>query len=338
MDECFNAIKKAGFEVRPAKMDDLPLAVPMFNAAEKELSGTGDWTVERYHKEWIENGIDLENSTRMVLSPGGQPVGCVELWDLNNPPIRPWIWGRVHPQWQGRGIGSAMLEWALTTSRRVLERLPEDARMAPQVAAPSHHKPSIELFESFGMNLCRYSWRMVIQLELLVPDPQWPEGITVRTLRFPEDLEAVFLAQEDAFQEHWGFVKSSFEDAFPRWKKYTFEAEGLKPELWFLAMDGNTIAGTINSQERSNLDAEMGYIPTLAVRKPYRRRGLGQALLQYAFRALQDRGVTRIGLDVDAKNKTGATRLYQRVGMHIDREILHYELELRPGRELAVTD
>jgi len=82
----------------------------------------------------------------------------------------------------------------------------------------------------------------------------------------------------------------------------------------------------------------MGYIPTLAVLKPFRRRGLGQALLQQSFQALQERGVQRVGLDVDAKNNTGANRLYQRVGMHVDQEIMHYEIELRPGRELAVVE
>jgi len=82
----------------------------------------------------------------------------------------------------------------------------------------------------------------------------------------------------------------------------------------------------------------LNYIPTLAVLKPFRRRGLGQALLQHAFQALQERGVQRVGMDVDAKNKTGANRLYPRVGMHVDQEIMHYEIELRPGRELAVVE
>ena len=188
------------------------------------------------------------------------------------------------------------------------------------------------------MSVCRYTWRMVRGLEAPVPEPRFPPGVHVRTLRYPDDLEAVFRAQEEAFSEHWGFVQSPFEEAFPRWKRYVFEALELKPELWFLALDGETIAGFINAQERSDLDAEMGYIPTLAVRKPYRRQGLGQALLQQAFRALQARGVGRVSLHVDAKNKTGATRLYERVGMHVDEEILLYEIELRPGRELSVVD
>ena len=188
------------------------------------------------------------------------------------------------------------------------------------------------------MSVFRYSWRMAAGLDMQVPEPQWPQGIQVRTLRYPEDLEAVFLAQDEAFSENWGYIQGSFEENFPRWKSYTFDAQKLEPELWFLAMDGETIAGSINSQERSDLIADMGWIPTLSVHKAYRRRGLGQALLQHTFRALQDRGVKRVGLAVDAKNKTGATRLYQRVGMHVEHEMLHYEIELRPGRELAVTD
>jgi len=231
-----------------------------------------------------------------------------------------------------------MLEWALETSHRALERLPEDVRLAPIVAAPSHHAPSILLFEGAGMTVRRYSWRMVTDLDTPVLEPQWPQGIQVRTLRYPDDVEAVYRAQDEAFNENWGYIESPFEESFPRWKSYVFEAQGLKPELWFLAMDGDEIAGFINSQERSDLNADSGWIPTLAVRKPYRRRGLGQALLQHAFQALQDTGVKRVGLGVDAKNETGATRLYERVGMHVEEENVSYEIELRPGRELAVVD
>jgi mycothiol synthase len=335
MEEAFKKLIEAGYQVRPASLQDLPQAVPMFNAAEAELTGAGGWTVERYRQEWQQTGIDLDASTRLVFEPAGLVVGCVELWDHFNPPARPWIWGRVHPQWQGRGISSAMLTWAFNTCYRALERLPEDARLAPQVAAPAHYKPSIELFEGSGMSLCRYTWRMVTDLETPVPEPQCPPGLQIRTLRYPEDLEAIYRVQDEAFQGHWGYIQRPFEEGFQRWKRYVFDAQGLKPELWFVAVEGERIIGFINSKERHDVIADMGYIPTLAVLKPFRRRGLGQALLQHAFQALQERGVQRVGLDVDAKNKTGATRLYQRVGMHVDQENVHYEIELRPGRELA---
>ena len=46
--------------------------------------------------------------------------------------------------------------------------------------------------------------------------------------------------------------------------------------------------------------------------------------------------MTRIGLGVDASNPTGATRLYEKVGMKVAVEDVIYEKELRPGREISV--
>lgn len=337
-NNAFEDLIASGFSVRPAKIEDLKKAVPMFNAAEAELNGSGSWTVERYTEEWRQTGIDLDSSTRLVIEPGGAVVGCVELWDMFNPPVRPWIWGRVHPDWQGRGIGSALLKWALDTSHRALKRLSDDVRLAPHTAAPAHHKASIGLFESFGMQVTRYTWRMVKDLDTETAEPQWPAGIQVRNLRYPVDIRLVYEVEDEAFQEHWGYIKGDQEENFARWKSYTFEAKKMDPKLWFLALDGEKIVGTINAQQASDLDPDMGWIETLGVLKPYRHKGLGQALLQRAFQALERSGVRKVGLGVDAKNKTGATRLYERVGMRPDQETVHYEIELRPGRELAVVE
>jgi mycothiol synthase len=338
MEEFFRQLIADGYQVRPASFDDLPQVVAMFNAAEVERTGAGDWSIEFIRQNWGDPGFELATSTRLVAAPDGSIVGLVELWDDIDPPATPWIGLRVHPQWHSAGIGCALVAWVLETSKRALDRLPADARLAPKIAAPATHRPSIELFDSMGMTPCRYSWRMLIDLQEAVPEPQWPAGIQVRTLRYPEDLEATYRAEQEAFEEHWGYVKSSFEEGFKQWKNQRFEASGLKPELWFLALEGDQIAGQINCMERAPMDAAKGWIHTLGVRKAYRRRGIGQALLLHTFRALQQQGVPAAYLFVDAANKTGATRLYQRVGMRVELEITYYELELRPGRELAVVD
>ena len=317
MEESFGQLAAAGYQVRPATYADLPQIVALFNVTEFQLTGAGDCTVERYGDHWRQTGIDVEASVRVVMAPDECIVGCVELWDHRDPPVRPYVWGRVHPQWQGRGIGSAMLGWALTTSLRALDRLPADARLAVQAEAPSGHRPSIELFESMGMTACHYFWQMITDLDRSIPEPEWPAGLHVRTLRYPEDLEAAFIAEEDAFREHWGYVERPFAEAFERWKKYRFGAVKLKPELWFLALDGDEIAGQINSQERDDLDARMGWIGALSVRKAYRRRGLGQALLLHTFRELQARGVPRVGL---GRGRHQQDRRYTALpaGRHVD--------------------
>jgi ribosomal protein S18 acetylase RimI-like enzyme len=81
----------------------------------------------------------------------------------------------------------------------------------------------------------------------------------------------------------------------------------------------------------------MGWVATLGVRRPWRKRGLGLALLEHSFVELQRRGSRRVGLGVDAQNITGATRLYEKAGMQPDLAWtnLAYEKELRSGVELS---
>jgi ribosomal protein S18 acetylase RimI-like enzyme len=78
----------------------------------------------------------------------------------------------------------------------------------------------------------------------------------------------------------------------------------------------------------------LGWVGTLGVRCPWRKKGLGLALLQHSFDEFYKRGRSTIGLGVDASNPTGATRLYQRAGMYIASEFLTFEKELRPGKEV----
>ena len=77
----------------------------------------------------------------------------------------------------------------------------------------------------------------------------------------------------------------------------------------------------------------LGWVGTLGVRPPWRKHGLGMALLKHSFAELYQRGYSTIGLTVDASNPTGATRLYERAGMHIASQFIVYEKEYRPGRE-----
>jgi len=73
------------------------------------------------------------------------------------------------------------------------------------------------------------------------------------------------------------------------------------------------------------------------VERPWRRRGVGMALLPHTFRALASRGKRRVtllvdaGADPDAGNPGGATRMYEKAGMHVQRQSLFFEKELRAG-------
>ena len=63
----------------------------------------------------------------------------------------------------------------------------------------------------------------------------------------------------------------------------------------------------------------------LGVLRSHRRRGIGEALLRYAFVEFKGRGFERVGLGVDAESPTGAVALYERAGMHVARTSVQLE-------------
>jgi ribosomal protein S18 acetylase RimI-like enzyme len=60
------------------------------------------------------------------------------------------------------------------------------------------------------------------------------------------------------------------------------------------------------------------------------------ALLRHSFNEFYRRGKRKVGLGVDTQNLTGAVRLYEKAGMHVDQVFETYEKELRPGTEISV--
>jgi ribosomal protein S18 acetylase RimI-like enzyme len=79
----------------------------------------------------------------------------------------------------------------------------------------------------------------------------------------------------------------------------------------------------------------MAWVHSLGVKRPWRRQGIALAMLRHTFGEFYRRGIHKVGLGVDGQSLTGATRLYEKAGMHPVYEETLYEKELRPGVELA---
>jgi len=321
------------YTLRPATLDDLPEAVAMFNACSRETSGKDEFDLEDYRNEWSDPSIDLAADTRVAQAPDGAIVGCIEVW--NTPPYTfCWIWGRVHPAFRGQGIGTALMDWAEDRAHIALERAPAGTRIVLEASAISSHQPAIELLSERGYSARRTRLSMARALDGQLPAPLWPAGISVHTMQPNQALE-LYRAKNEAFRDHWGHVEPPEQEGFATWLHRRINDSSYDPTLWFLALDGDQIAGFSLCQLRTGEDPANAWINSLGVRRPWRRRGVAKALLYHSFNELRWRGQARIGLDVDAQNLTGARRLYEQAGMHEIRQTLFLEKELRPGADLA---
>ena len=144
-----------------------------------------------------------------------------------------------------------------------------------------------------------------------------------RGLREGSDDDAVIALLNTAFSED-PFLHDVSQSNF---REFFLRARGFDATLWLLAWDGEQLAGFALVYPEHGGDITLGWVGTLGIGKPWRRRGLGEALLRTAFHRLHERGLRRVGLGVDAENATGALRLYERVGMHVVRQADNWTLE-----------
>ncbi len=219
----------------------------------------------------------------------------------------------THPDFRGRGVGTLLLDRA---ERRAFEA----GTPALRVAVAAGDAAAKELLANRGFGYIRSFYRMSIELDEPPPPPRWPQGFTVAILQ-PGEERLVHETVEEAFTDHWDNVARSFEE----WSALV----RLDPPLCFLVRneDDTAVAAELCREERFGV----GWVDVLGVRQAWRRHGLGEALLRLAFCELYDRGRRRIGLGVDSSNPTGATRLYERVGMRAASQEDLYEKPLQPA-------
>ena len=325
-----------GFILRSATMDDIPICVELFNIWAKKEMGHPELTAEELRTEWSSDEFIPEEDTRIVFAPDGTLIAYVEVWTRNDPPVKPWIWARVHPDYYGLGLGTELTQWAEHFSLRVLDILPPDLRVTNELGIDSRAKEAHKLFKNLGYNHIRSFYQMRIKMDSQPTAPRFPDGLILKPFDIERDLEAVYRAEVVSFKDHYGVVEEPFETGFPRFRHYMTKTENYDPTLWFILWDGDEIAGINICRPRSFEDDDMGWVSTLAVRRAWRKRGLGLALLQHSFVEFYKRGKRTVGLGVDADSLTGALRLYEKAGMSIYSQFDKYEKEIRAGKEISV--
>lgn len=327
----------AGYIARRGRIDDYSITFDLLNAHSQHLNNCNDLNdPELIRLDWLNEGFNPETDLLMIFAPDHSLAAFVECWLNQEPPVHPWIFGRVHPNHWGRGIGSHILTWAEDRAYFALEKCEPNLRVAPRSGAEAHNKAGLDLFEGLGWKHSRSFYRMVTDLDSAPEVTTFPEEITVRPYDPETETEEVYRTFVDTFKDHFGFMEQPFEKGFAEFKHNLIEEPGYDPRFWFVAMAGDEMAAICLCRREDPEDAEAGWVSELGVRRAWRKRGLGYALLKHSFAAFHADGKKRAGLGVDADSLTGALKLYERAGMRVQRQFNQYEKEFRPGREISV--
>jgi mycothiol synthase len=321
-------ILSANVVIRAPREDELETICQMLNTCDQVDCGMPDSPLDQLRGEWREEHFHPETDAWVAVAPGERIIAYATV----NPSylfvrLRSNI--RVHPDYRGQGIGSYLLSLAEKRAREFVALAPPEARVVLQTWHHGRNEAAKQLIEAAGFICNRHTWVMRIDLSEEPVAPQWPAGIVLRPFVPERDARAVFQATDEAFSDHWGHLPGNFEHWY---QHHIANQDDFDPALWFIAMDGDQVAGVA----LCSYYLDNGLVDTLGVRRPWRRSGLGMALLRHAFGEFYRRGTHTIDLGVDSQNLTGATRLYERAGMHILMSYDQYEKELRAGVDRSV--
>jgi len=242
--------------------------------------------------DWSRPAFDVGSSTVGVLD-GDRLVAYAEVG----------LGGRgdaaVHPDFRGRGIGTALALWMQDNAR---------SKGVAEIGMPVPlGSPGDRLLEALGYRVRWESWGLELPAGADVPERSLPEGYAVRAAD-PAEYEQCWTVQEDAFLEWSVRDREPYED----WLAQITGRPGFEPWNLRVVVDQ---AGRVASFAWVQLgeDGVSAYIARLATRKDQRGRGLAQALLVDAFAVARAHGATRSELSTDSR--TGALGLYEKVGM-----------------------
>lgn len=237
---------------------------------------------------------------------------------------RIFLWGEVHPQHRGKGLGSFLMDWGEKRTREIFSELPDNLPKVIRIGVLDTLKDRRALYEKHGMKPVRYFYRMRRELSLAIPEAKLPEGIQL--VRWTPELDEMTLnVFNESFLDHWGFEPLPLEI----WKKWFSSHTEFLKDCTFLAMDGDTAVSIcvckVRLAENEKTGKKEAWIQDVGTLRPYRGKGIASALMCAAMHCFREKGYETAVLGVDVENPTGALRIYERLGFQGAYKSIAYE-------------
>ena len=269
---------------------------------------------------WLRNASDQFDAKRDValVEVDGEVVAYVDRqWVDTTDGLREYrIGGVVLPEWRHQGIGAQLLKENELRQRELAASHVTDRPKVLGAWNNDRQEAATKLLRVNGYEQVRWFFDMERDLAEPIPDVELPEGLEIRPITM-DNVRQVWKADVEAFQDHWGGFDSS-EASLQRW----LESDSFDPSLWAIAWDGQEVAGGvingIHPVENEAIGRQRGWLHSVFTRRPWRKRGLANALIAHSLRLLKERGMDYGVLGVDADNPTGALGLYERNGFKVE--------------------
>ncbi|HMJ77398.1 MAG TPA: GNAT family N-acetyltransferase [Iamia sp.] len=300
---------------RPIEDHDLEAVVTAVDAASDADGLEERFSVDELVARLDAPGVERATDSRLGLGPGGD-VRAWGLVETRGEPVeldRVWVWGGVHPDHRGRGLGRELLAWQVDRAGAVHRTTWPDRPGVAEATAPGGSSGHERLFARMGFSVLRWWLDLGQPLADLPPAPDPPDGL--RFMPYAEvDDEAVRLAFNASWADHWGSRERDQEG----WAKEMAGSSVFRPDLSSVAVAGDEVVALLLSERYPQDDEVRGHaeawIGTLGTVREWRGRGVASGLIVRALHAYRAEGLDHAMIGVDADSLTGAAALYRGLG------------------------
>ena len=298
------------YSVRPPRFSDLESVYNLIAQQNTFDYGNAMITLEDLSKKW--QGLNLEDDA-CIAYLDNEPAGYAELLEGDSPYI--YIADRLNIDLAFQLL--MILEGKVSSQKK--------GKVNLFTRVSEKNRTLLQLFASNGYHSNLSFLIMEVTLDEPPPPPLWADGISVRTFVKGQDEESTYRADEEVAEDKAYHDRLSYE----AWvKRMRMDTEAFDPSLWFLACEGRSaeIAGVaLNLYDQQS---NTGWVDHLSVRRAWRNRGIGKALLLHSLAEFYWRNIRHVKLSLDSKSLTHTPRLYESVGMKTVQQYHIYRKEM----------
>ena len=290
-----------GIELTDGDGPDVDLALAVVRADDATVLDEVDETRESV-RMMLTSPDAIRSEHRLVLAPDGEAAGLLAM-EREGDSDRVFFDAYALPKYKAKML-PGLIDLALEAAPRIA---PGEIRSAGHAG----DELLMQALTSAGFTFRRRFWRMRILLDgYPIDEPEAPLGVTKSVASSENDRRLLHSVHTSAFADHFEPVTYTYEN----WFAWSDGRRDARPDLrWIAWRDGEVVAECTADDSR----AEFGqsYVRTLSVLPVARGLGIARWLLRSQFAQAAREGRRAVMLTVDSESPTGATRLYESVGM-----------------------
>jgi len=225
----------------------------------------------------------------------------------------------IAPQARGSDLAAQVVAWSVERVRNARRGAAEPASL--QMSCRDDNLERVALLEQLGfVRQEQYTLHFARSLSDPIPEPQVPEGFSIRHVEGEHEVEALVALHRAAF----GTENMTVEGRLSWMCTPDYDPE---LDLVAVAPEGALVAYvfcSVSEEENALTGRKDGYTDPVATHPAFQRQGLARALLLTGFRLLKQRGIEAARTGTGSRN-VAMQRAARSVGYCVEAKTIFFE-------------